>query len=150
MMTAVQNASAGSGMACVYRIMKKDENGLPVVGPSSSTLGVRLGIDIDLDAQNNVLVNGKGMSVAPGWRDVNPNCIPKRLRPLLPGAGGSNNTFCFRRGEGPFQRGPFANGVNLEPDSPKHGNVVPAQAVPLATYEADLEATRSDWQIDER
>lgn len=137
-------------MACVYRIMKKDEDGLPTIGSSSSTLGVRPGIDIDLDAHNNVQVNGKGMSVAPDWRDINPNRIPKRLRHTVLGAAGSNNTFCFRRGEGPFQRGFFADGLNLEPDSPKHGNVVPAQVVPLATYEANIVATRPDWQVNEK
>ena len=112
-------------------------------------LGVRPGVDVDLDAQNKVLVNGKGMSVAPNWRDINVNRIPKRLRPIVPGAGGSNNTFCFRTGNGAFVQGAFANGLTLEPDSATHGNVTPAQVVPLATYEADIAATRPDWQEDE-
>jgi hypothetical protein len=116
---------------------------------SQTSLGVRPGVDVDLDAQNNVLVNGKGMSVAPNWRDVNVNRIPKRLRPIVPGAGGSNNTFCFRTGNGAFMQGGFANGLTLEPDSATHGNVAPAQVVPFATYEADLAATRPDWQEDE-
>jgi hypothetical protein len=127
--------------------MRKDPAGLPTV--SQTSLGVRPGIDVDLDAQNNVLVNGKGMSVAPNWRDINVNRIPKRLRPIVPGAGGSNNTFCFCFGKGPFQQGPFARGLTLEPDSATHGNVAPAQAVALATYEADIGATRPDWQEDE-
>ena len=37
----------------------------------------------------------------------------------------------------------------LEPDSATHGNVAPAQVVPLASYEADIAATRPDWQEDE-
>jgi hypothetical protein len=127
--------------------MRKDTDGLPTVGQTS--LGVRPGIDVDLDAQQNVLVNGKGMSVVPNWRDINVNRIPRRLRPIVPGAGGSNNTFCFRTGTGPFVQGAFANGLTLEPDSATHGNVAPAQVVPLATYEADLAATRPDWQEDE-
>ena len=52
---------------------------------SQTSLGIRPGRDVDLDAQNNVLVNGKGMSVAPSWRDINVNRIPKRLRPIMPG-----------------------------------------------------------------
>jgi hypothetical protein len=127
--------------------MRKDPDGLPTV--SQTNLGVRPGVDVDLDAQNNVLVNGKGMSVAPSWREINVHRIPKRLRPIVPGAGGSNNTFCFRMGTGAFVQGAFANGLTLEPDSATHGNVAPAQVVSLAAYEADLAATRPNWQEDE-
>jgi hypothetical protein len=127
--------------------MRKEADGLPTVNPTS--LGVRPGIDVDLDAQNNVMVNGKGMSVAPNWRDINVHRIPKRLRPIVPGAGGSNNTFCFRAGNGAFVQGAFAKGLTLEPDSATHGNVAPAQVVPLVDYEADIAATRPDWQEDE-
>ena len=134
-------------MPRVFRVMRKDADDLPAVGQTS--LGVRPGRDVDLDSQDNVLVNGKGMSVAPNWRDININRIPKRLRPLLPGAAGSNTWFCFRTGAGPFQQGAFANGLTLEPDSATHGIVAPAQIVPLATYEADIAATRPDWQVDE-
>jgi hypothetical protein len=127
--------------------MRKEPDGLPTI--SQTSLGVRPGVDVDLDAQNHVLVNGKGMSVAPNWRDININRIPKRLRPILPGAGGSNNTFCFRAGDGAFVQGAFAHGLTLEPDSATHGNLAPAQVVSLAAYEADIAATLPDWQEDE-
>ncbi len=110
--------------------------------------GVRR-VDIDLDNQGNVLVNGKGMSVAPHWRNINVNRIPKRLRSVKPGAGGSNNTFCFRFGDGPFVQGVFAQGLTLEPDSLVHGNVAPVQVALLASYEGDLAATRPNWEEDE-
>jgi len=113
------------------------------------SLGIRPDIDIDLDDQKNVLVNGKGMSVAPNWRDINVTRIPKRLRKVVAGARGSDSTFCFRTGHGPFEKGPFANGLTLEPDSARHGNVAPATVVSLATYEADIAATRTGWQEDE-
>src|SRR5437016_3869222 len=99
-------------MPRVFRVMRKESDGLPTV--SQTSLGVRPGNDVDLDAQNNVLVNGKGMSVAANWRDINVNRIPKRLRPIVPGAGGSNTWFCFRMGTGPFQQGVFASGLTLE------------------------------------
>ena len=134
-------------MPRVVRVMRKDPDGLPMV--SQTSLGVRPGFDVDLDAQNNVLVNGKGMSVAPNWRDINRHRIPKRLRPLLLGAGGSNNTYCFRMGEGAFVRGAFAEGLALEPDSATHGNVTPTQVGPLASYEASLTATRPKRREDE-
>jgi len=134
-------------MPRVFRVMKKEADGLPTVSPTS--LGVRPGVDVDLDPQVNVLVNGKGMSVAPNWRDINVNRIPKRLRSIVPGAGGSNNTFCFRIGNGAFVQGAFANGLTLEPDSTTHGNIAPAQVVPLTNYETDLAASRQNWQEDE-
>jgi len=61
------------------------------------------------------VVNGKGMSVALNLRDINVNRIPKRLRPIVPGVGGSNNTFCFRTGNGAFVQGAFANGLRNYP-----------------------------------
>jgi len=128
--------------------MRKDAaDGKPALGDRD--LGVRPGIDVDVDALNNVLVNGKGMSVAPNWRNISPNRIPRRLRPLWPGAAGSNSKTCFRCGDGPFVQGPFANGLTLEPDSATHGNVAPAQAVQLATCQGDLAATKADWEEDE-
>jgi hypothetical protein len=72
--------------------------------------------------------------------------IPKRLDPR---GQGSNNTYCFKRGAGAFQSAAFAPGLELLLDSPTHGVVRPTQLAPLAQYEADLAATRADWQIDE-
>jgi len=127
--------------------MKKDADDLPIIGPTS--LGVRPGVDIDVDASGDVLVNGKGMSVNSAWRTINVNRIPKRLRHLVLGAGGSNNSFCFRFGEGDFVQSTFADGLTLEPDSATHANVAPESVVPLATYEDNIAATRSQWVIDE-
>ena len=136
-------------MPQVYRIMRRDADGFPTLQQSSNALGVRPRVDISLDAKGDVLVNGEGMSVNPGWRAASILRIPRRLRHLVPGASGSNNQFCFGIGEGPFQQGEFAEGLTLEPDSATHGNIAPAQTVALAHYEADLMATRLDWQFDE-
>jgi hypothetical protein len=129
--------------------MRREADGLPTVQQSSSALGVRPGVDISLDAQGNVIVNGEGMSVNPDWRSASILRIPRRLRHVMPGAAGSNNQFCFRAGTGSFQQGAFAAGLTLEPDSAMHGNIAPALAVPLAQYEKDITATRLDWQMDE-
>ena len=147
-MTAdIRDAHAELNMPRVFRVMRKEPDNLPTVGDRD--LGVRPGIDVDVDAQNNVQVNGKGMSVAPNWRDINYKRIPRRLRHIVPGAMGSNSKFCFRYGDGPFVQGPFANGLTLEPDSQTHGNVAPAQVIPLATYQGDIAATRAAWVEDE-
>lgn len=136
-------------MPLVFRIMRQDADGGPTVARLSSALGVRPGVDVDVDAKGFVIANGKGMSVSPAWRDISVLRIPKRLRAKVPGARGSNNTYCFRAGTGPFQHGPFAVGLELTPDSPKHGCISPAQSVVLAQYENDLASTRTLWKVDE-
>ncbi len=138
----------------VYRAMRRAKDGLPVVGStSSSELGVRSGIDITIDAMGNVVLDGSGMSVAPGWRDHDFTRIPRRLRPIEPRATGANSMACFVMGVGPFQNGVIANGLELIPDPGPppvtHGVVAPVQAVPLSQYQTDLENTRAAWQIDE-
>jgi hypothetical protein len=52
-------------------------------------------------------------------------------------------------GEGDFQDGALAPGLNYRRDNETHGLVEPAAVVPLADYEAVLAATRDQWIIDE-
>lgn len=135
--------------------MRRDPlDGLPVVGAtSSSELGVRSGNDITIDEAGNVVLDGSGMSVAPGWRDLDFTRIPRRLRPTEPRATGANSMSCYVMGVGPFQMGVLASGLELIPDQGPppvtHGVVAPVQAVPLSQYQTDLENTRAAWQIDE-
>ena len=139
----------------IYRTMRRDPaDNLPVTGStSSSELGARPGIDIAVDLVGNVVLNASGMSVAPRWRDLDFTRIPRRLRHLVPGATGAPSTSCFTMGVGPFQNAMVANGLELIPDEGQapvvHGVIAPIQAVPLSTYQADLENTRAAWQIDE-
>ncbi|HVA51691.1 MAG TPA: hypothetical protein VNH11_35450 [Pirellulales bacterium] len=120
---------------------------------SSSELGVRPGVDITVDAASNVVLDSTGMSVVRGWRNLEFTRIPKRLRPIVPGAGGANNTSCFTMGTGPFQDRPIASGLELILDAGQppitHGVIAPVQVVPLAQYQTDLANTRAAWQIDE-
>jgi hypothetical protein len=136
-------------MPLVFRVMQRSDDGLPTVAQSATGLGVRPGTDVDVDMNDIVVVNGKGMSVSPSWRVISILRIPKRLRDKVPGARGSNNTFCFRTGAGPFQVGEFAPGLALVPDSATHGCVTPTLSVALGQYENDLAATRADWEFDE-
>jgi hypothetical protein len=140
----------------VYRAMKRDSvDNLPVVGSnSSSELGARPGVDITVDPAGNVVLDESGMSVAPGWRDLDFTRIPKRLRSIVPGAVGPNSSSCFTMGAGPFLRDAIANGLELIPDQgpapSTHGVIAPVRVVPLADYQTDLENTRASWQIDEK
>lgn len=136
-------------MPQVFRIMREDPDGLPNVAPTANGLGVRAGVDIEVDRQGNVLLNGKGMSVNPEWRSAPLFRIPERLRHQKQGARGPNTNACFRCGSGAFSRGSFAERLTLEPDTPAHGVIAPTATVPLSEYEAALAATRSGWEKDE-
>jgi hypothetical protein len=135
--------------------MKRDAaDDLPVVGSTtSSELGVRPGFDVAVDPAGDVVLDGGGMSVVPGWRVLDPERIPRRLRLIFAGASGANTASCFTLGQGPFQRDPLASGLELIPDAGVvpaiHGVVAPAQACSLAQYQSDLQNTRAAWQIDE-
>jgi hypothetical protein len=137
-------------MPQVFRVMREDPDGRPNIAPLANGLGVRPGVDIEVDRQGNVLVNGKGMSVNPDWRSAPLFRIPGRLRHEKQGARGPDTNACFRYGVGPFTRGNFADGLTLEPDAPTHGVIVPVASVPLPDYEAALAATRSAWEKDEK
>jgi hypothetical protein len=139
----------------VYRAMKRDPaDDLPVTGStSSSELGVRIGFDVSVDPAGSVVLDGSGMSVSPGWRNLDFTRIPRRLKHIVPGATGGNGTTCYTMGVGPFQNGLIANGLELIPDTGQtpvvHGVIAPTHVVPVAQYQADLENTRAAWRIDE-
>jgi hypothetical protein len=144
-------------MPKIYRSMKKDDDGRPVVDASGKGLGVR-GIpvnnvvDVDLDGDGKVILNDKGMSVVPTWRDLPYFLLPESLRKKFPDAKkarGNSNLHCFTMGDGSFVEGRVADGLDLKPDSPKHGVVVPRTSVLLDRYQADLANTRDRWTIVE-
>lgn len=142
-------------MPTIFRTMKRAEDGLPVVGSNARELGVRVppnpSADIDLDANDRVLLNGKGLSVARNWRNLLPHLIPKRLRSLFAGAAGSNTLACYKTGTGVFAAGAFGNNLNLvlKNGNPQAGNIVPSQSVHRDKFQSDLAATRNQWTVDE-
>ncbi len=124
--------------------------GKPVVDASGKGLGVR-GVpvngvtDVDLDGDGRVVLNGKGMSVVPEWRDLPLFLIPRRLKDKRPGARSlSNETCCFSMGDGTI-----TPTLDLKQDSETHGNVVPHQSIFLDQFQDDLAATGDLWTIDE-
>ena len=93
-------------MPTIYRSMKRAADDLPIVGSNSKELGVRVppnpNADIDLDANDLVILNDRGMSVAANWRSLPAHLIPKRLQPLFAGAAGSNSLTSYKMGTGQF------------------------------------------------
>jgi hypothetical protein len=141
--------SPGENMPLIYRSMKREVDGLPKVGQSGTTLGVRIPGDIVVDQAGCVSPGTVGMSVSPDWRSLPPFLVPARLRHLCPKARGRDDIYCWKMGEGEFVDGPLTSALNFRRDTATHGLVEPAAIVPLGTYEADLAATRDHWIIDE-
>lgn len=146
-------------MPRVYRSMLADGN-RPKTGNSAKTLGVRVGDndtdDIATNARGVVVPNAGGMSVAPNWRELPAFRIPERLNEVLrreglpPKARGSNHTFCWRLGDGPFFDGIIAENLALRVDSPVHGLVEPAVTMAVDLYVASLASTVELWIVDEQ
>jgi hypothetical protein len=142
-------------MPLVYRAMLADGD-RPQVGQTALSLGVRVppdeNADVAVSADGMAEPRSGGMSVAPAWRMLPVHRIPRRLRPKFPRAAGKNGFFLWRRGEGPFTEGPFAERLLFRPDPEKpnkHGFVEPAARMPVEEYQAALAATRDQWVIDE-
>lgn len=142
-------------MPTMFRTMKRANDGLPVVGSNSKELGVRVpanpNADIDLDTNDYVVLNGKGLSVAANWRQLPGYLIPKRLRALFPGAAGPDSLVCYRMGTGVFAPGAVSNDLSLvlKTGNARAGNIVPNQSVHRDQFQADLAATRNQWTVDE-
>lgn len=127
-----------------------------MVGPTATTLGVRVPPDLRPDISPNadgvVGPGGGGMSVAPSWRQLPTHRIPARLKDKVPEATGSNQCHCWRMGEGLFLPGEMSADLRLLPDpgvSPRHGVVEPARDMQVPNYQGALAATREQWEIDE-
>src|SRR5262249_7906435 len=135
--------------------MKEATDNFPVVEPSARGLGVREppspDADMEVDAHSNVVLNGRGMSVARHWRDLPLHRIPKRLAQTKKGARAPNSNYCWRMGDGPFQPAPVTVGLDLvlKPYEPNLGNIVPSKVTTLTEFQRALAATRSQWAIDE-
>jgi hypothetical protein len=133
------------------------EGDKPKVERGAKALGVRPGSepnsDIPVDDAGNVSPGTGGMSVSPSLDKLPMHRVPRRLAQKYPkrfgGATASNNFWCWWRGTGPWQDGPFAHGLQLHPDpeDPEgHGFVEPDRVMPLELYEGCLGATRDEWR----
>jgi hypothetical protein len=139
--------------------MKRDSDGLPLVGTTSKCLGVRPvgpNADVDLsptgDVDGNVISNEKGLSVASDWRKLQGFLIPEHLDDGHNGATGKNMAvYVHGNGTGPFAEGPVAAGLEVvfKVGRTDSGVIRPVATVSLSQYQADLHATRPDWAVDE-
>jgi len=133
--------------------MKRDRDGLPVVGIRSKELGVRVPpdvhADVDLDETNSVRLNRRGMSVTLHRRFLKPHLVPKRLKQWHPGAAGADSLSIYRYGEGSFEDSAITENLALAVTSAIHGNVVPATLMHLDDFLSHIADTRDKWTIEE-
>lgn len=136
--------------------MTPTDTGAPSVGVTARSLRVRppesASPDIGLDADGSVLLDGRGMSVGAGWRDLPPARIPRRLDRFGDlGASGNDKDRVFTFGGTGFAEGAsVAAQLRLRRKAnPRLGNVAPSNACQLEQHQAALAATQPMWTVDE-
>jgi hypothetical protein len=129
-------------MATLYRAMRKDLDGRPVVASSTSFLsparglGVRPIVDIPVDDDGYVEPGLDGMSVAQGSADY----LPDHRRPTA--LGGESDDPLWRIEEEEIGE---ALNYRLDEPPPGHGVIEPAWRMTLEEYELGLAETRDAW-----
>ena len=135
-------------MPTIYRSMRRDGD-IPLLGDSSSGLGVRCPGDVTLDDAGLAGPGRGGLSVGRNWRNLPHFLIPLRLQHLVDGATGSDQKHCWRHGNGEFRSGEVAPNLTLRVSSSTKGLVEPSAPVSLSDFKSAVSATRPDWTIDE-
>ena len=121
--------------------MKAAADGLPEVGPTARTLGVRAGDkaphnDVTATAPtDSVVPNTGGMSVAPD----DPTNLPKNRRPAALGGTGNDPVWEIDDSD-------LGEELKFRQDKKTHGFVEVAQEMTLYEYEQVLTATRTKWR----
>jgi hypothetical protein len=123
----------------IYRAMY-DDKGKPKLGSSASTLGIRPGVDIEVDANGMVHrptfrpKQKNGLSCAPSVQEV-----PYFARPIRFG-GGNNKTDVWR-----ISKSDLGSALVAQQDGPHHVSVGPATTMPIGDYIRAIQGTASYW-----
>ena len=149
-------------MPKIYRTMY-GQGGKPRVGDAWCELGVRppgrmwpsgkpVPADVDVDANGNVLLNKKGMSVFRSLADLPrlfSKLVPIHLAGKIRGAAGPIGTHIWTMGQGVFASGPLTSKLELRESGTQHGNVCPSQFMPIVALQNELAGTQGSWTIEE-
>lgn len=122
--------------------MQAAEDGYPILGAGTRTLGSRPGIDIPVE-DGHVKPEAGGMSVSPNY----PMNLPQHRRPPPFGGTGRDPVFVIDDGDlGPALR------HRPDPDGPSvHGFVEPRATMSFEDYQAAIWGTRESWtKVDRR
>lgn len=125
-------------MPQLFRGMKEDANGLPQIGESSRTLGVRPGFDVPATDPSAMVHPGQGgMSVSPD----DPLSLPYFRRPAALGDTSKDPVWEITQSD-------LTPDLCYRPDParPGHGFVEPARAMTLSEYQKALARTQTLWR----
>jgi hypothetical protein len=117
----------------LYRSMKTAADGLPAVGPSARTLGIRPGVDCP--AADTRPGDG-GMSVAPD----DPMNLARIRRPGVFGGTGSDPVWYIESDD-------LGPDLIVRQDSPTHSLIEPAREVTASELQRLIAATRGRWKL---
>lgn len=118
----------------LYRAMREDVDGLPMLGRTARTLGIRLDVDIPVVAGLVQALTG-GMSVAPD----HPGNLHSLRRPPAYGGRGKDPVWFIVSDD-------LDADLTFRLDHPTHGVIEPARSMPIGEYELALERTRPVWK----
>lgn len=122
-------------MQKLFRTMRAD-GVVPALGRSARTLGVRAGVDIQVDDRGFVDPKTGGMSVAPD----DPMNLPPARKPRAMGGNSKDPLWVLE------QHG-FAGRLAYSADSLTHGVIEPSERLLLEEYEGELGATQASWSM---
>lgn len=123
----------------LFRSMKESFDGLPEIGPSTRTLGVRPGIDVSARDPDDVVRPGQdGMSVSPD----DPGYLPYFRRPPEFGGTGKDPIWSVREND-------LGSELRFRPDPANpgtHGFIEPSFPTTLKNYQDALAKSRVHWK----
>lgn len=120
----------------LYRAMRSDSDGHPLLLPAARGLGVRPEADIPINEAGNVEPGTGGMSVAVR----SPMSLPGHRRP--PTFGGTGLDSVWEIGEEDLSD---ALALRLDEPPPDHGLVEPAWEMSFEDFQDALAETRESW-----
>jgi hypothetical protein len=126
-------------MTRLFRAMRAESDGLPAVGPSARTLGVRPGIDVLATAPGDTVSPATGgLSVSPD----DPLALPSFRRPPAFGGTGKDPVWYLDVDD-------LGTGLAFRPDPSRsgHGFIEPAVPMTLDQFDDGLLGTRPFWKL---
>lgn len=128
-------------MESLFRAMV-EERGLPKLGSSATTLGVRPGKDIDVDSEGNVSppdfarAARNGVSCAPAAGDLPDFAVP------LAWGGANNRTQVWR-----IRAADLGAELIAGLDGPGHVSIGPRRKMSFAQFEQAIQRTAALWKL---
>lgn len=125
-------------MVRLFRAMREDQHGLPEIGATARSLGVRPGTDVLAILANEIVRPGSGgLSVSPHYASN----LPYFRRPQQLGGTGKDPVWMIdddRLGSDLVYR--------PDPKNTSHGFIEPNRSMTLSAFQQALAATQPLWQ----